>query len=523
MRKKLFQLLFVVSINLLSFSSVVAGINTANKKTPVQEFTLTAINFNPVDLIDSFDLFPIYEKYLGTNVQIATLKNICGEITNHYQNNGYEFAYCTLPFQKIKEGVVNLYIVEGLIGSVRLVGDVAVNDRLLNSYLNHISLNQSLDEAQLKYVEQLFSLTPGLSVKTYTKAMKDSKSLELIFEVKQEYFNGEVYVNNRGSRVVGPSQVGLSLASYSLLGSHEFLKFHLFAADNADELEYLEINSVWPVGNAGSKILVDSSYGNSIPGDFLKDANIDIDVVTASLAWLMPLILTTTENLQLTSAIDYYRSETNASGSRTALDDLYKARLSLDYVVDSERYYVRSRLTYKHGLKNLNASKAVIASSGSNLVSTGREAFSAVNFDVLYRVALTRNLFLLNQVQGQYAFDDLPVVENIVFGGEVIGTAYDQAELFGDHGLGGRIRLSYQLTDAWLASGFTLFYTQYDVAKVWNKVLDEINSLASVAVGLTIGAGSFSLDLQVAKPLTEQVLLEGNQDVRYFASARLFF
>ncbi len=62
------------------------------------------------------------------------------------------------------------------------------------------------------------------------------------------------------------------------------------------------------------------------------------------------------------------------------------------------------------------------------------------------KIYKTRNVFLSNQIQGQYAFLDLPVSEDIVFGGEIIGSAYDQAELFGDHGLGARTRLNYQLT-----------------------------------------------------------------------------
>lgn len=523
MCKKICQLLFITSINLLFLGQVYGDAGLAKNQPVVKEITLTAIYFNKVALVDSFEFFPLYEEYLGARVQLLTLRKICNDITNHYRIKGYDFARCTLPPEGITEGIVKMHIVEGVIGAVRLEGDVEESDRLINSYIEQIALDEPLNDSQLRYVEQMLNAIPGITVNTYTRAMQDSQKLELIFDVKQLSFSGEVYANNRGSKVIGPVQAGLSLASYSLLGVHEYLRLHLLTTEETEELKFVEVNSSWPVGNEGSQLIVESSYANSRPGDLLGPAKIDIDFSTASLGWSKPLKITASDTLLLTAAIDYIRSEIDISGSHAALDDLYIVRLSLDYITNKTRHYTKTNISLSLGIKELNTTEVATNDPPDSFVSTGKEDFSAAKFDFFYRIILLKNLFLSNQIQGQYAFRDLPVSENIVFGGEVIGSAYDPAELFGDHGLGAKSRLSYQLENASITSTYTQFYIQYDIAKVWNNTLNVISSAASLATGLTIGSNVFYLDLQAAKPLTKTVLLEGNKDTRFFASARLFF
>ena len=508
---------------MLYLGQVYGDAGLAKNKPVVKEITLTAIYINKVALVDSFEFFPLYEEYLGAKVQLSTLRKICNDITNHYRIKGYDFARCTLPPEGITEGVVKMHIVEGVIGAVRLEGDVEENDRLINSYIEQIKLGKPLNDSQLHYVEQMLNAIPGITVNTYTRAMQDSQNLELVFDVKQVNYSGEVYANNRGSRVIGPVQAGLSLASYSLLGVHEYLRLHLLTTEETEELTFVEVNSSWPVGNEGSQLILESSYANSRPGDLLGPAEIAIDFSTASLGWSKPLKITVSDTLLLTAAVDYSRTETDISDRQAALDDLYKVSLSLDYITNKTRHYTKANITLNLGIKQLNTTEVATNDPAGSFVSTGKEDFSAAKFDFFYRVILLKNLFLSNQVQGQYAFRDLPVSENIVFGGEVIGSAYDPAELFGDHGLGGKSRLTYQLENAWITSGYTQFYIQYDIARVWNNTLNLIKSAASLATGFTIGSGDFYLDLQAAKPLTKKVLLEGNKDTRFFASARLFF
>ena len=493
--------------------------NQSKNLTQDPKFTLSAIYFNNVDLIDGFELFPLYEEYLGAKIRMSKLREICNGITRLYHKKGFEEAKCILPPQSMKDGVVKMQIVESIIGKVSLSGDVSEDNNLLRSYVDHIPLNQSLDMKQINYVERLIATVPGTSVSIYVKPIPESHKLELLFDIKKTYFSGEVYANNRGSKVLGPVQLGIALASYSLFGVNEYLRLHLLTTEDTEELKYAEFTSSLPVGSDGSLLLFEASHADSTPGDILKPFDIDVQVSTGRLGWTKPLLLIATDTFLVTGWLDYFKSDTQFSSSRVARDEVYKVEFALAYIVSNARHYTKTNIALSHGLAGLNTT----VSNTNGLVSTGKEGFDAIMFDVFYHAVLSSNLRLSLQTQGQYAFTDLPVSEFIVFGGEVMGSAYDPAEFFGDHGLGGKSRLNYQFDNSLISSGYTQIYAQYDIVRIWNNDLHNRNSGASLATGFTVGSDAFYLDLQIAKPLTRPVLLEGNNDARFFGTLRVFF
>lgn len=503
---------------LLSYRAMAAS--APDQTTPEnQQFTLTAVNFSQSSFLDSYDFFRIYEPYLGTRVSIASLKQICRQITAYYQQRGLAAAECVLPPQTIKSGVVDIYLVEGVISRVRLSGEVDPNDSLLRSYLQHITLGRPLDNEQASYVKQLIAAVPGLSVKTYTRPVAGSDTFELIFDVKQTAYSGELYANNRGSEVVGPVQAGLTLASHSLLGAHEKLQLNLLATKNTDELKYIELSSAWPVADEGSQIIVLASYAETQPGDILSSALLDTKISAARVGWSQFLFLAAESSLRFDSSLDYFKTDSTSAGSPFELNELYKLVLALDYKSRGSDSFTQARTSIVHSLPNMSTTSNAI----SGFTSTGKEDFNAFKFDLYYNQALSSNVLLTLQTRGQYGSDQMPVSEYIAFGGGSLGSAYDPAEFFGNHGLGGSARLAYRLVDSWLGTGYTQMYTQYDSVKVWNEELNATATGKSFVVGMAFGSRSYLIDLQIAKPLNKKTTIGGNKDARGFASLRYFF
>lgn len=519
MCKKLRYWFIWISVAVLSIGSSYGAGNRVI--TTGDEFTVTAVHFNKVGLINSFEFYPFYENYLGARVKATTLRQICEDIIRLYRERGFSSVGCKVLPQSDLSGEVKIHIVEGIVGRIRLTGDVDEDDRLMRSYVEHIPLDKPVSGDQVNHVEGMLNSIPGIQATSYIAPIPDSHKLELVFDITMTRYLGEFYLNNRGSNVIGREQAGLIVGANSLLGRHEYLGLHLFATKDTEELKYIEFDSAWPVGREGSKIVFKTSYADSKPGDFLTPLDINVDASAASLGWSVPLSLKNSDSLLLTSWLDYFRSDTYLSGNRVALDELYKLRLALNHVINQPGKYIRTDVTLTHGLSDLNTT--TIGDGTNGLVDTGNDDFDAVKFDIYYSVVLSRNIQLSLQAQGQYAFTDLPVSEYIAFGGEVIGSAYDPAEFFGDHGLGGKSRLNYRLDNSLVSSGYTQLYAQYDIVKTWNHSINLIQSGASLATGIAMGSRAFNLDLQVAKPLTQPVLIEGDKDVRFFASLRTFF
>jgi len=495
----------------LSGALVSTTVNAQSQQ--VKSFTLTSIYFNKVALIESVELLPVYEAFLGARITLATLKDICNQITSFYHERGHRQAKCLIPAQTIRSGVVKMEIEEGIIDSVRLSGDVDGEETLLNDYLSHITPGQSLDTNELNYVRRLIAALPGTTVRVYTQPSPNTANLELIFEVQRVAYNGEVFVNNRGSKLVGPVQAGLTVSSHSLLGFNEMLQVSLVTAEQTDELKFLELRSSWPTTAAGSYLLLEASLADSVPGDFLAPSDVDVMVYAGRAGWSSPLLLSEKESLYASAWVDYFKSETDIGGTLITFDEIYKLKLSTVHSIDETRYSLLSSIEYSHGLSGLNTNAVNV----DGLVSLGNEDFDHIGYDVLYRVLLSSKILLTLHSKGQYAFSDLPVSEYITFGGEIMGSAYDPAEFFGDHGLGAKSRLGY------LLSTYNQFYIQYDIVKVWNEALDFDSTGASLATGVTYGSPHYSMDFQIASPLTKDVFLEGDDDIRFFASLRYMF
>ena len=118
------------------------------------------------------------------------------------------------------------------------------------------------------------------------------------------------------------------------------------------------------------------------------------------------------------------------------------------------------------------------------------------------------------------AFDPVLNSEGYGYGGELFGRGYDPSELFADSGVGLKLELRYLFTGAGILSS-TEPYAFYDIGYVRNK--DEVvgversDSAASAGAGLRFDFGqSISGYIEVAKPLTREVLAEGNKDARAF-------
>jgi hemolysin activation/secretion protein len=136
--------------------------------------------------------------------------------------------------------------------------------------------------------------------------------------------------------------------------------------------------------------------------------------------------------------------------------------------------------------------------------------------------AVTHNLFSRLDVvasgAGQWADGGLVSSEKFGVGGARFGRAYDYSEITGDHGLAGSIELrwTWRKLNDWLSS--VQIYAFADAAQIWDND-DFSESLASAGGGLRVGvAPGLSATVEVAKPLTRDVLSQGDRSPRVFVS-----
>lgn len=497
---------------------------TSTTTSDTKNIRLAGVAMRGLSLFDPIEFLPLYERHLGHAIDIDVLRALAEQITAYYRQRGYTAARAVLPAQKIRDGIVFIDVIEGVVSRVRVTGDVRGDLNYLESFLSAIALEQPVDSNALETARLLLNDLPGISAYTRIQPIEGSTDkFELVVEVRQTRWQGDLEFDNRGSKILGENQGLATLTSYSGLGLFESIKLKTLHTINDNELSYYALNTSWPIGARGLRLDLDSSYTEAEPGAFLSPLNIEVRNHNNSATLAYPLLRTNEQSLYVDGKLDYYLSKAEVGGSQLTHDELYSLVVGLDYVlVDQGNTYSRYSLDITQGLSGLNKT---LLNTADGEVSIGHEKFTVLGLAASHRKTLTAKWSLLLKLNAQYASRSLPPSQRFAFGGKTMGGAYDPAELIGDHGIAGRAEVKYQLEQVLLPGTKAWLYSYYDIGRLWNIATHENDSAASGGLGISAAAKHISGSLEIAQPFTRSVFQEGHHGdrTRIFASIKFRF
>ena len=487
-------------------------------------FTLTGLVVEGSTVYDDKDFLPFYEKHLGKEVSLALIYDVAAAISAEYRNEGYILSRAVVPAQRIRNGIVHLKIVEGFIHTVFIEGDILGPERLLKAYADKISQSRPLRSGTLERYLLLAGDLPGVTAKgVLTPSPEVTGASDLVVILSHAKADGFVSLDNRGSRFVGPHEIGIGTNLNSTFGFYERFGIRFIGATQTDELKLYEATFDEPLGTEGTKLSLTYSRTLSEPGFTLKPLNVDSTNTTVRAALSHPFIRSRGENLTLRANFTYRNSTTNVLSSKLSEDRIRSAGLEMTYdFVDRFRGVNLIDLKVSRGLDILNET----TSGSADLTrALGKSDFTKVTTELSRLQRLSGNFTVLAVATGQWAADELLASEEFGAGGARFGRAYDASEITGDHGAAGLLELQYgQSIQHSFFQGFQL-YGFYDYGATWRKTPGanepRRQTLASAGFGLrynlTRGISGY---VEVAKPLTRSVSSRGNEgdDRRVFFS-----
>jgi hemolysin activation/secretion protein len=88
-----------------------------------KKFYVKRIKIEGNTLVRTRTLDKAVASYEGKESDLAELEKAAEAVTKVYADHGYGFARAFIPPQTLKNGVVVIYVVEGKIGKIRVVGN----------------------------------------------------------------------------------------------------------------------------------------------------------------------------------------------------------------------------------------------------------------------------------------------------------------------------------------------------------------------------------------------------------------
>jgi hemolysin activation/secretion protein len=389
---------------------------------------------------------------LGREQTFADLSRLAERITRHYRDAGYLVARAYLPAQQLKDGVLDIAVLEGRLGQVEVSNKSGLKPSALAA-LQQLPLNSPLLSNSLEQTLLTLADLPGTQIQTTLRPGQAIGASDLLVEVSAtSRFEGSADLDNFGSLYTGEYRAGTSLYWNNPLDRGDQLSLRLQASN--DHLHYERLAYQLPVGTHATRIGVAvSNMQYRLGKDFgALDATGSARIASAYLRQGLLRSVTANWYGQLQFDAKFMHDEVGSTKTTT--------RQSLhNLVLGLNGDWVDTLGGGGNNALQADATVGRLSLDGASATLDAASARSVGNFlkleTALQRTqALGHGLSLAVSVHGQAADQNLPSVEKMSLGGSQGVRAYPQGEALGDSGWLASAELRWNVAPSWQLQAF---------------------------------------------------------------------
>jgi hemolysin activation/secretion protein len=456
-------------------------------------------------------------QYAGKEVGFTDLDQAAARISRYYRERGYMVARAYLPAQDIKDGVVEIAVIEGRFGKVNLDNKSRVRDEVARGYLNGFPgmvVTEPGIERKMLLLNDLpgagdgrATLSPGANVG------ESDLSVEL---TSGPLATGSVEFDNFGNRFTGANRLTGKLNVLSPLGLGDLFGAQLTKGFNG--LEYGRLAYQLPVGGDGFKLGGAYSHTHYRLGKSFSalDASGESDTVSLSVSY--PFLRTRNINLYGQAAYEWRDFQDRVASTATVTDKSTRAA-TLSFNGDARDALLGGGITvfslgYGSGRVNLETPAALAI---DNVTARTQGRFGKWNINVLRLQSMGERLSGYVSFAGQGSSKNLDSSEKFSLGGANGVRAYPSGEASGDSGYlaTAELRYTFSLTGIPGVLQPFMFVDTGSVTISENPFAAGANTrhLSAGGFGLSwVKAADFQVKLTLATRLGNQPSLSSDSD-----------
>ncbi|MBL8265846.1 ShlB/FhaC/HecB family hemolysin secretion/activation protein, partial [Steroidobacter sp.] len=382
------------------------------------------------------------------------------EITNHYRDAGYLVARAYLPAQEIRDGVVEISVLEGRIGNVVVNVDgrrTRIDQRHAEKYVKQtVAVGDVVRDENVERGLLLLNDLPALDVRSTLQPGASVGTSDLVVEAEgRSLFDGSVDADSYGSRYTGEIRVGGTINFNNPAGWGDVLSLRGLTTNTGD-MRFGRLSYTVPVDARGTRIGLAYTYVDYEIGKDFRYLHANGDARVASAYVLHPFVRTRTFSLYGSVGYDqkWYRSDINDERASDKKGNVWLAGLSGEKRDDFGGAGLNEfGVTVFHGAQKLDGSPDQFVDS---LTTHTHGNFTKVNFNVARLQDLDGLFSVRVALSGQFSSRNLNSGEQFVLGGPFGIRAWPQGEAAGDRGLLGNLELHWDRSLQWGPSNLQL-------------------------------------------------------------------
>lgn len=390
----------------------------------------------------------------GKELSLGELRGLAERVTRHYRSRGYLLARAYLPAQEVVDGEVQLAVLEGRLGEVRVDNAAGVGGAAL-APLERLRSGEATRSDVLERNLLLLSDLPGVEVKSTLRPGATIGASDLLVEVAAaRRITGSLEFDTFGNRFSGKYRWGgiVNFNNPLRLGDQATLR----ALVSNERMTYLRGSYQLPVNGRGTRVGIAVSDMRYRLGKDLAPLQAEGDAQSASLYAMHPLVRSRSLNLYAQVQYDHLKLQDRINAAATVVDK------SLD------NWTLGVSGDFQDGWNGLNSFSATLTAGDLKLdpVSQALDAatagsggsFRKANLTWLRLQQLGRTVSLYLSATAQFASKNLDSSQKLALGGAYAVRAYPQNEAPGDQGYAATLEVRYALQPlrfgAWQATAF---------------------------------------------------------------------
>ncbi len=180
----------------------------------------------------------VREQQQKRGVTLGMIETVADRITRYYREHGFILAKAYIPQQEVRDGVVTLTLLLGVLGEVK----VNENDLYSSERISSVFDDMMTKPVTSKVVEEKLYLIndyPGISTQGFFEAGSQVGDTRLNVNVRSEnWFDANIRLDNHGSQETGENRIYSDFSWNNPTGTADQLQIGILHASNPGSTNY---------------------------------------------------------------------------------------------------------------------------------------------------------------------------------------------------------------------------------------------------------------------------------------------
>ncbi len=421
-------------ILLVLFTFLFAPAGYGQQGPPANKVIVKGVKVTGSTVFSEEQLAAITSSYLGRAMNLADLQQIAAAVTEAYRQHGYTLASAYLPEQEIQEGVVQIAVLEGRVGSLTISGNQYYSTDFIKRGFTQVLDERVIKNSSLERSLLLLNENLDLNVKATLEPGTETGTTHILATAEDKRpLHASLDFNNYGFNTISRYRFGATVEAGNVVFDGATLTLNGIIGNIPDQLLFGTGAYSVPISAYGTRLVVSGSGGKFNVGAELAAIGIEGQISTLDISVTHPFIKTRFQSLLAEFGFAAKNNRLTTLGTTTGDDHIRLLKLGLNY--DRVDRRGRSFLSL-YGFQGLGEALGGMSNNDPQATRQGADdRFTKATLQIGRIESLGGENLLILRAYGQVSTAPLVVIEQFLMGGPDSVRGYQLGEVFLDQGV----------------------------------------------------------------------------------------